>query len=325
MSSHERRTRRGARSVVTTVVGWLFVAVLTVAAAGCVAKTQVRSVDAVLKKYDLKVEGEPVKLTVKVPADWKVPLGAYPEGLYWGLANEYSKDVGLDLTKLKGQTVEAWVYSLAGGLPGEGDQARFRYPSDVVVLLDQGKVAGAWVNFNRWGVGPSVRLRKLEDITGLTFEKWVEREGFFNDPGSNADLAKLNPAEVVAAFFEAINKGDKVRANACLSPRVMLNGLTVNLRPRVLYNPGFGENNSYTENILSGTLVSWRYYALDPSRGMVTGQNQPAGDSVGIEAQVFIRWRDATFNSPSGGPETRFIGLTRTAYGWKIEGFGTGP
>ena len=277
------------------------------------------------KRYDLKVEGEPAKLTVKVPADWKVPLGAYPEGLYWGLANVFSKDAGLDLTRLKGKTVEAWVYSLAGGLAGDGDQARFRYPSNVVLLVDQGKVAGAWIMFNRWGIGPSVRLRKLEEITGLTFEKWVEREGFFADSGANADLAKLDPVEVVQAFFEAINKGDKVRANACLSPRVMLDELTENLQPRALYNPGFGQNNSYTENILGGKLVSWQYYHFDPARGLVTSQSQPSGDSVGIEAQVLIGWRDPAFNKPDGAPETRFIGLTRTAYGWKIEGFGTGP
>ena len=62
--------------------------------------------EAFLQQYGIKVKGNPEKLKVSVPKSWDVRLGDYPEGLYWGLANEFSKDVELDLTRLKGKTVE---------------------------------------------------------------------------------------------------------------------------------------------------------------------------------------------------------------------------
>jgi hypothetical protein len=298
---------------------------LGVGSAGCARRPKARAAEAFLRQHGLVVEGEPAHFQVTVPADWRVTLGAYPEGLYWGVANELSKDVGLDLTGLKGKTVEAWIYPIAGGLPGEGDQRQFRYPSNVVLLVDQGKVGGAWVLFNAVTANQSVKLRQFADITGLTFPKWAEREGFFADPGPNPDLAKLDPIEVIRAFFKAINDGDQVRANACLSPRVMLDSLTMNLSPGVLYNPGFGANNGYVSNILAGDLISWQYYFFDPAQGhLVTSVNLPPGDEVNVRAEVHIKWRNPQFNPPTG-VQTRFVGLTRTAQGWKIEGLGTGP
>lgn len=298
---------------------------LSSAAAGCARHPEASSPEAFLKQYNLAVNGQPTSLQVTVPADWRVPLGSYPEGLYWGIANELSKDAGLDLTALKGKTVEARVYAIDGGLSGEGDQSQFRYPSNVVILLEQGKVAGAWVNFNEAGPSHSVKLRRFIDITRLDFPKWAEREGFFADPGPNSDLVKLDPIEVIRAFFRAINDGDQLRANACLSPQEMLHSLYVNRPAGVLYNPDFGANNSYSSNILGGDLISWNYYYFDPIQGRVVDSfSQPPGDEVRVQAEVHIKWRDSQFNSPTG-VETRFFILTKTAQGWKIEGIGTGP
>lgn len=167
------------------------------------------SPDAFLNQFDLKVQGPPSEFQVKVSESWEVPLGAYPVGLYWGLANEFSKDAGLDLTPLKGKTVEVRQYSLAEGLPGEGSQSRFKYPSKVILLVQDEKVVGAWLAFNVASIGPSVKKRTLGEITGLTFEEWVEREKYFTDPGKNGDLAALGPKELLDAFFDAINKEDK--------------------------------------------------------------------------------------------------------------------
>ncbi|WP_339290181.1 DUF4830 domain-containing protein [Paenibacillus sp. FSL E2-0201] len=71
-----------------------------------------------LQTLDYKVQSQPDKFLVDVPQDWEVKLGEYPEGLYWRLANVFSKDAGFDLTTLKGSDVEAWRYSLVDGLPG---------------------------------------------------------------------------------------------------------------------------------------------------------------------------------------------------------------
>lgn len=280
------------------------------------------TVEEFLKRHDLRVEGEPERFKVEVPKSWGVRLGEYPAGLYWGLANEFSRNVGLDLTPLKGREVEVWRGSLAGGLPGEGPQSQYRYPSNIVLLLDDGKVAGAWLTFNVMGIGPSVRMRNLNDITGLSFEEWVEREDYFSDAGKNADLMTLGPVDVVKAFFDAIQKGDRVRANACLSPRSHQNSLTVNLVPKRLYNPGFGHNNSLVENIVKCRLISWKF--LDPQKPAVELKEVGDRNSIEVAAEVELKWRDAAFNTPTGRT-TRFITLTRSNLGWKIEGMGTGP
>jgi hypothetical protein len=278
-----------------------------------------QSVGAFLSKYGLQVQGPPTRFAVQVPANWDVSLGAYPEGLYWGLANVYSRDAGLDLTPLKGSTVAAFVYSLAGGLPGTGEEARFHYPSNVVLLAKGQQVVGAWLTFNVTGIGPSVKRHDLREITGLTLEQWVEQEKYFSDPGANADLAKLSPTQVLSAFFEAIDKGDQVRANACLSPQALLDCLTMNLepgnlQPGRLYNPGFGKNNSLVESIAQARPL---FYGKAPG-------NQTSQTTAEIAVHLYIQWADAVFNTP-GNVQTLFAIMEKDANGWKLDSLGTGP
>jgi hypothetical protein len=278
-----------------------------------------QSVGAFLHKYGLQVQGQPTRFTVQAPSNWDVPLGAYPVGLYWGLANVYSRDAGLDLTPLKGSAIAVFVYSLAGGLPGTGEEARFHYPSNVVLLVKGQQVAGAWLAFNVTGIGPSVQKHDLQEITGLTFEQWVEREKYFADPGANADLAGLSPTQVLSAFFEAIDKGDKVRANACLSPQSLLDCLTMNLepgnlQPGRLYNPGFGKNNSLVESIVQARPL---FYGKAPG-------NQTSQTTEEIAVHLYIQWADAVFNTP-GNVQTLFAIMEKDANGWKLDSLGTGP
>ena len=184
---------------------------------------------------ELKVQGSPEVLKVQVPMTWDVKLGDYPIGLYWRLANEFSRDAGLDLKPLKGKAVEVWRYSLIDGLPGEGEQSQFKYPSDLILLVDDKKVVGAWLNFNKWSIGPSIKKHSLLDISGLAYEEWIAGEGLFSSVGKNADIASLEPIDLLKAFFKAINEGDKDRANACLSPIELRSSLTVNLEKDHLY------------------------------------------------------------------------------------------
>lgn len=110
-----------------------------------------------LKRYGLNVKETPTIINVKVPSDWQARLGEYPIGLYWSLANEYSKDVGLDLTSLKGKSVEVHIYQLKDGLPGSGAQESFSYPSNAILIVENRQVVGAWLAFNTQSIGPSVK------------------------------------------------------------------------------------------------------------------------------------------------------------------------
>lgn len=276
-----------------------------------------------LKQYELNVKSLEEKFDVKVPANWEVQLGVYPEGLYWDLANEFSKDVGLDLASLKGKTVEAQIYRLENGLPGQGGNAGFQYPSNVILLVQEGKTVGAWLSFNTVSIGPSVRRKTLEDLTGLAFEQWVDQQDYFFDAGGNGDLEGLSPTEVVDNFFSAINKGDKARAVACLSPRGLLGALTVNLPSGCLYNNGFGHNNSLVENIVEGNPISYELY--EP--GVPVNKLKEVGDRkyIGVAVKLKnLKWRDPAVDF-SEGECTRFAALTKYKNGWKLDGLGTGP
>lgn len=326
------RTRgHGMRSPGKIVVVWVFVLALLAAAVGCALPsrrdtkkvTVGQNVETFLGQFGLKTKGDPIRFMVKVPESWVVPMGAYPEGLYWGLANEVSKDAGLDLAPLKGKTVEVWRYALADALPGRGTQSQYRYPSDAIVLVRGDTIVGAWLAFNLHTIGPSVKMRYVEDITGLTFEQWVERESYFAAPGENADLVSLGPIEVLNSFFEAINKGDKTRAAACLSPRAMLYSLTMNLsREERLYNSGFSPRNSLVENIRRAKLLS--YKLTEPDTPGVEIREVGDRTRVAVTAYLEITWQDDLFNTPSGRA-ARFAGLEKYPNGWKLTGLGTGP
>lgn len=279
--------------------------------------------EAFLKQYELNVKASEAKFDVKVPDNWDVQLGAYPEGLYWDMANVFSKDAGLDLTLLKGKTVEAQIYRLENGLPGQGDNAVFQYPTNAILLVQEGKTVGAWLSFNIVGIGPSVRKKTLQDLTGLTFEQWADRQGYFSDAGSNSDLEGFSPTEVIDNFFSAINRGDKTRAVACLSPRDLLESLTVNLGPGRLYNQGFGENNSFVENIVEGNPISYELY--EP--GGYINKLEEVGNRKNIGVAVKLKsfkWRSPAVDSPEGEC-TMFAVLTKYKNGWKLDGLSTGP
>lgn len=294
----------------------------TVTGGGAGAKQANLSPEEFLKKYDLKVKPDPLMLKVKVPASWKVKSGDYPEGLYWNLANEFSMDAGLDITHLKGTAVEAWKYILADGLPGQGEQSKFTYDSDVILLVDSQKVVGAWLAFNRWTIGPSVNKRYLEDITGLGFSEWVEKKGLFSDMGINRDLVKLDPVGLLKAFFKAVTDGDKKRAYCCMDPQELLESLTVNKQVNCLYNPGFGQNNSMVENIVKAVPKSFNVAdVMNHYKEISKVTDQKA---LEVTVTLNIQWRDDAFNTPEGDA-IRFTNMRKYKTGWKLWGLGTGP
>ena len=302
---------------------WIMILILGLTGCSQISDNSLLTEVDFLKRYELNVKENPTIIKVKVPSDWQVQLGAYPIGLYWGSANEYSKDVGLDLTSLKGKSVEAHIYELKDGLPGSGEQAKFSYPSNAILIVENRQVVGAWLAFNIQSIGPSVKKRTLDEVTGLSFEEWVKREQYFNTSGTNSDLASLSPTQVVDIFFDSINKGDKVRANACLTPQSLLESLTMNLEPGHLYNDGFSQNNSLVENIVKGKPIAYRRF-LDPEKPAVEIQELGERKKIEIVVDLELEWRDPAFNTPEG-KSTRFAVLKKFDNGWKLDGLGTGP
>lgn len=276
---------------------------------------------AFIEEWKLDVNESPTKFDIVVPEDWRVELGSYPEGLYWGLANVFSKEIGLDLTKIKGKNVEVQVFELTDGLPGEGDNSKYVYPTNVILLVKDNNTVGAWLNFNVNNIGPSINKKSFNEITGLEIHEWINQEGYFSTSSGNDDLNNLSPIEVLDEFFEAINNGDKERALSCIGPYSQVKSLTMNKGNNVLYNAEFGYNNSMVHNIVEAKLLS--YKLLDPES---LEEINKIGDRTKIElvVKMHLVWENEEFNTPNNNT-VRFPILIKYSNGWKIEGFGTGP
>lgn len=277
--------------------------------------------DNFLKSFHVDVQFGPKKFMVHIPSVWDVKLGEYPLGLYWRLANVFSEDAGLSLVPLKGSSVEVWQYTLRNGLTHQDQKSEFQYPSNVNLLVKSEKVVGAWLSFNIQTIGPSINKRYLDEITGLTFEQWSDREGIFISDSSNKDLVDMKPTEVLTAFFNAIENKNTTRANACLDQQRMLEMLTVNLGEDQLYNPGFGENNSIVSNIISATPISYKLLDHESQQELQDVSNL---SEVVVQVSLKIQWKNEAFNNPDG-KDTRYAAMRKYANGWKLGGLGTGP
>ena len=281
-----------------------------------------------LENYGLKTTETIGQFKVDVPNDWNVRYGDYPEGLYWNLANVFSKEMGLDLNVLKGKTVDATVYRLEEGLSvvaqGQDQEAAFKYPSNVVILREGDAIKGAWLTFNTSSIGPSLELDHLEAITGQTFDQWVWSEGLFVMTTSYLP----SPDATIHAYFDAIQAGDKQKANACMTPSSFLDSLTTNLDySKQLYHENFNANNCMAENIVRASEVEIvSYYepmSIKPIENNQTYFNaMPFGTRIGVEIALNLEWKEPAFNAE--GVDTRFAVLEKTPFGWKIEGLGTG-
>jgi hypothetical protein len=277
-----------------------------------------------LENYGLFASETIGQFDVSVPKDWNVRYGDYPEGLYWSLANVFSSEIGLDLRAIKGKTVSATVYRLSDGLKAPDRVSEFRYPSNVVILRDNGQIKGAWLNFNTSSIGPSLRMHDLEEITGKTFDAWVWDEGVFVLTTSYLP----SPDATIQNFFDAIQTGDKPSAYRCLRPSSFLRSLTTNLDfSKGLYHDAFNTNNSLVENIISVTdveIVSYfdnqTFKPIENSQAYFDAM--PLGTRIEVELSLKLDWRDKMFNTE--GKDTRFVLLEKTPYGWKLDGLATG-
>lgn len=133
----------------------------------------------------------------------------------------------------------------------------------------------------------------------------------------------LGPTQVIDTFFDSINKGDKIRAYACLSPQSLLESLTVNMEPGHLYHDGFNQNNSMVENIVKGKHIEYRRL-YDPENHTMEIKDLGERKNVGIEVNLELEWKHPAFNT-ADGKSTRFAILKKYDNGWKLEGLGTGP
>lgn len=96
---------RGGRALPVVLVLVAVLAAGMLAGGGCAGRDH-EAVEKFLAAHGLEPGGEPRVFEVVVPASWEVEYGEYPEGLYWALADEFSRDAGLDLEAVRGERVK---------------------------------------------------------------------------------------------------------------------------------------------------------------------------------------------------------------------------
>ncbi len=142
---------------------------------------------------------------VKLPDNLLYKGNEFPIKLYWSYNLELSKNIGLDFGGYLGKNITVHKYYLLNRPPEVFKPYTDTY---AVVLKDSGKIVGAYLYAVRNEVACSLNLSTFEDIKGQTFETWYAENGYDLNEQSNINNAKLSPEEVVAKYYEALNKDD---------------------------------------------------------------------------------------------------------------------
>ncbi len=144
-------------------------------------------------------------IEVKLPDNLLYKGNEFPLKLYWRQNLELSKDIGLDFEGYLGKSLTADKYYLINPLP---EAFKPRTDTYAVVLKDGGKIVGAYLCDVRNELACSLNLSTFEDITGQSFDTWYAANGYDMKDQVNINNAKLTPEEVVAKYYESLNRGD---------------------------------------------------------------------------------------------------------------------
>ena len=240
--------------------------------------------------------------------------GEFPVVLYWAFNNELNKDIGLDLTPYLGKKVTVRLYKTVDLLPQFMEPRR--ETGRVVVVCFQEKIIGAWLDAGRHDAfACSLNGRRLEEITGKTWEEWISALIDPQDPFEQK-LAPLTPEELLRTYFDAVDRGDFRLAYACENrKRLAHHYLFSNMDNNKLYNQDYPAGG--LKNITRARVISLKHLPEGE-------KNYPPGTLLyQVEVDLGVR----RFITHESGPQRRFITLRKetAATGWRIESIGTGP
>ncbi|MEG6565751.1 DUF4829 domain-containing protein [Thermoanaerobacterium saccharolyticum] len=272
-----------------------------------------------LLKYGFSPEKESPYFDVTIPSDWKIQSTSMPIGLYWTEVNFLSRDIGYNIEKYKGKTVKAVIYSLNEKLPGQGESSKYTYPVNAVILRDGENIIGAWLEFNA-STPLSLKKNYIETLTEKPWIDWVASHGFLKELSSPA-VDKLTPEELIYAYFNGINKGDKGIIYSTLSIDTLHDMLYINRPAGVLYNTDF-ESNSLELNTKSATVLN-----IAESKSYVPVKNRNIYESKEYKVTVNLSLKSEDNVSIRSGKNTFFFIISKSTKDspWKIESIGTGP
>lgn len=272
-----------------------------------------------LLKYGFSPEKESSYFDVTIPSDWNIQGTSMPVGLYWTEVNFLSRDIGYNIEKYKGKTVKAVIYRLNEKLPGQGESSKYTYPVNAVILRDGENIIGAWLEFI--GSTPlSLKKNYIETLTERPWIDWVMSHGFLKEMASPV-VDNLTPEELIYAYFNGINKGDKGLIFSTLSIDMLHDMLYINRPEKTLYNTDF-EQNSLELNTKSATVLS-----IEENKGYTPVKNKNIYESKEYKVTVNLTLKSEDNTPTRNGRNTFFFIISKSTKDspWKIESIGTGP
>lgn len=273
---------------------------------GRIADTHVK---ALFGKYGLKPVCLIAEQSVTLPSALGMNLES-PASMYWAIANEYGKAIGLDLESHSGQNVTVYQLLLDEPAPVESPYApsgAFRAGALAFVVCQDGDILSAW--FGSIRVVQALNRKSFEEITGMPIDTWLDEKRAGDDPLLG------DPKGVIEAYFAS----SSVSASAVtlVSSRFVLDWMLSNLDKGVLHHSEFRPfPDEYNAELVSAT----KYEVEELS---YSGHS----DSVTYLVSFNLHLPQDSQSAYEDGINTRFFRLFRTmdGKGWRIGVISTGP
>ncbi|ACB84655.1 DUF4829 domain-containing protein [Natranaerobius thermophilus] len=270
-----------------------------------------------LSDYGWTVSEAINSFNLRLPESFEHKPGEFPEVIYWAYNNELNKDIGKDLRPYLGNEVTVNLYDIEEDLP------EFMSPREdsgrAIVVRDQNEIIGAWL-----GAGShddfacSLRGKQREEITGETWEEWVDSIIDADNP-KERELNKLGAQEIIEKYWEAADKGEYSKAYSLLSRCNLRSYLFSNMDNRELYN------QSFNQGVIGGLYNIESVELLEVEKQEHYETNHDSRDKKQFKVTVDKTVKDKITHG--SGKQPRFMTLVRETpeTGWRISGIGTGP
>jgi len=250
-------------------------------------------------------------------SDINTLLGFNPNAYYFAYNNELSKDIGLDMSPYADKNIDVKIYRILESLPKEFSPSR---DCRGIVVKSGGKIIGAFVSAGRHSAFNACSLKgnSFETVTGKTLDEWLVNK--VQADGAEEKLSKSDPEQVIREYLTALEKKDAKSAVYCLSKKMLLEYLTVNMPNDELYNnvmvlpladADIGAKSAF-ENLKSAKLLK-----IEP-----TGKLDESTETFRVDVNLLYN-KMVTNENGEQSWDCRMV-YESPQTGWKIESFGQG-
>lgn len=239
-----------------------------------------------------------------------------PNSYYFAYNNELSKDIGLDMSGYSDASdIDIEIYRIHESMPKEFHPIK---ECRGIVVKKHGKIIGAFISAGRHSTfnACSLKSNNFEKVTGLNLNNWFSQ--IIKADETEGNLSKLEPEQVIAEYFMALDRKDAKAAGYCISRKVLLGDLTSNISNSQLYNERIGL--PLTDEYI-GAKSS--FDNLKSAKLLKTERNNEYDKSTKIfKVIIDLKYKnELTINSGEQYWDCQMV-YESPQTGWKIEGFG---